>query len=189
MPTDEDPIALAEAKRQVYLVSRRLGLLHLAFAETLVEEFGLERGKLLTARAIKAYSKKIGEKKRAVALQSGIELTPQGFDKMSDLPNIGMHSGYEDVEVEGEKRLRAFGCAMGEVWHQEGREDLGRIYCYVDPASTMTFNPDFKMVHTKAMPDGDAYCEFAYRPTTAQDRASFASKDTDWKAIEEGHGH
>jgi len=187
MSVKAEHIALDEARRQVYLVSRRLGLLHLAFAETLVEEFGLERGKQLTARAIKAYSRKIGEKKRAAALKNGLELTPEGFEKVSDLPSIGMHTGYEDAEVDGEKRFRAFGCAMGEVWRQEGREDLGRIYCYVDPASTMTFSPDFKMVHTKAMPDGDAYCEFAYRKTTAGDRASFVSKDTDWRQIEEGH--
>ncbi len=130
MSAKEEHITLEEAKRQVYLVSRRLGLLHLAFAETLVEEFGLERGKLLTARAIKAYSRKIGEKKRAAALQRGIELTPQGFDQMSDLPSIGMHTVYEDAEVEGERRFRAFGCAMGEVWRQEGREDLGRQHLH-----------------------------------------------------------
>ena len=186
MAEKEEVLSLDEARRQVYLVSRRLGLLHLAFAETLVEEFGLERGRLLTARAIKAYSRKIGEKKRAAALQRGLDLTPDGFEEVSDLPSIGMHTGYEEAQVDGEERFRAFGCAMGEVWRQEGREDLGRIYCYVDPASTMAFNPAFKMVHTQAIPDGDAYCEFAFRPTTPEDRESFLSKDTDWKGIEEG---
>jgi hypothetical protein len=53
-------IPLEEAKRQVALVSRRLGLLHLAFAEVLVRHLGDEEGKKMTARAIKDYGRMVG---------------------------------------------------------------------------------------------------------------------------------
>jgi len=46
-------IPLPEAKEQVALACRRLGLLHLAFAEVLVQHLGPEEGKRVSTRAIK----------------------------------------------------------------------------------------------------------------------------------------
>ena len=73
---------------------------------------------------------------------------------------------------------------MGRVWHEYGGDSLGRIYCYVDPASSMAFDPGCKFVHTKALPDGDEYCELVMRPTSQKDRDDFESADTDWESIE-----
>jgi hypothetical protein len=178
-------IPLEDAKRQVALVSRRLGLLHLAFAEILVRHLGEEEGKKMTARAIKEYGRMVGEKKRELALGEGKELTPETFLALSDLPSIGMHDQIEDVEVDGENRIRAHGCVMGKVWKELGKDDLGRSYCMIDPASCMAFNPELKFVHTKALPDGDPFCELVIRPTTADDKKTFASEDTDWTTIED----
>jgi hypothetical protein len=178
-------IPLEDAKRQVVLVSRRLGLLHLAFAEVLVRHLGEEEGKKMTARAIKEYGRMVGEKKRELALGEGKELTPETFLELSDLPSIGMHDQIEDVEVDGENRIRAHGCVMGKVWKELGKDDLGRSYCMIDPASCMAFNPELKFVHTKALPDGDPYCELVIRPTTAEDRKEFQTDDTNWTSIED----
>ena len=52
---NQDSIPLDEARRQVALVCRRLGLLHLAFADVLVDQLGADRGKRVLARAIKEY--------------------------------------------------------------------------------------------------------------------------------------
>ena len=179
-----DAISLEEAKQQVALASRRLGLLHLSFAVVLVREFGEEEGKRLVARAIKEYSGKIGRAKQERALSAGLEPSAETFFEMSDLPSIGMHEGVEEVDVDGETRHRAYGCVMGRVWREYGGDDLGRIYCYVDPASSMEFDPRCKFVHTKAIHDGDEYCELVMRPTTEKDRQDFASPDTDWASIE-----
>lgn len=179
-----DAISLDDAKQQVALASRRLGLLHLAFSEVLVHELGEEDGKKMIARAIENYSKKIGSAKRERAISAGLETSAHTFFQMSDLPSIGMHDGVEEVVVDGEKRHRAYGCVMGRVWREYGGDELGRIYCYVDPASSMEFDRRCKFVHTKALPDGDEYCELVMRPTTEQDRKDFAAKDTDWGAIE-----
>jgi len=184
MMDEQELISLDEAKRQVALVCRRLGLLHLAFAEVLVAELGQEKGEKIIARAIKEYSRKIGEKKRDAALNQELELIAESFSQVSDIPSIGMHERAEKVEVEGEKRHRLYGCVMSKVWQEYGKNRLGRIYCYVDPASSMAFNPQCKLVHTKALPDGDEFCELVMRPTTERDRQQFLSEDTDWSSIE-----
>jgi hypothetical protein len=74
---------------------------------------------------------------------------------------------------------------MGEVWNELREGELGRLYCYVDPAKYMAFNPGFKMIHLKALPDGDQYCELAVRPTTDQERKDFAAEDKDWSYIDQ----
>ena len=72
----EKSVPIEDAKRQVELTSRRLGLLHLAFAEVLVRELGPRKGKQLIAQAIKQYSLKIGRAKRDRAHPGGWRLEP-----------------------------------------------------------------------------------------------------------------
>jgi len=175
-------VALEEAEEQVKKVCVRLGLLHVAFARTLVEELGEKQGRALILKAIRNYGKIIGERARARTLAQGLEDVPQNYQ--GDLPSYGMHDRIEAVEVEGEERHRAYGCVMGQVWKELEEDELGRLYCYVDPAKYMAFNPDFKLIHIKALPDGDEFCEFAVRPTTAQEREDFADKDADWSYID-----
>ncbi len=184
MDEETEVISLEEAERQVSLICRRLGLLHLAFAEVLARDLGPDKGGKLVARAIKEYSAMIADKKKDVARLMGLEPTPESLMQLSDLPAIGMNEQVEEVEVEGEKRIRVHGCVMGKVWQERGKGELGRYYCLVDPASAMSFNPDTKWIHTKALPDGDPYCELVMRPTTERDRSEFEKEDTDWKLIE-----
>jgi hypothetical protein len=185
MSKEEEMIPRAEAIRAVALTCRRLGLLHMAFAMTLVNEFGQEKGEELTAKAIKEYGRIIGEKKKAQALEQGWDLSLESFRKLSDLPALGMHSGREEVAADGEKRTRVYDCVMSQVWREYGQDRLGRIYCYVDPASVMAFNPDLKYVHTLAIPDGDACCELVFRSTTDEDKKDFQKEGTDFRGIEE----
>ena len=180
----EFQIPLDEAKHQVALVCRRLGLLHLAFAEALVDQLGDEEGKRILAAAIKEYGRLIGEDKKTKAESRQMHLDSDSFFELSDLPSFGMHDGIEEVEVDGEKRHRAYGCVMGKLWNEFGKGDLGRFYCLVDPASSMAFNPDLKFVHTKAIPDGHPYCELVMRKSTEKDKAEFESENTDWRSIE-----
>jgi len=184
MDQKEEMIPLEQAKREVALVCRRLGLLHLAFAQVLVDEFGAERGKQLVIKAIEDYSRKIGEKKRSIVDSEGLEPTLQNLVKTRDIPTIGMHDRTEYLEVDGEKRSRTYGCVMAGVWREYGKDELGRLYCYVDPASIMAYNSDFKLIHTKAVPDGDEYCELTIRPTTEKEKQDFLSKKTDWAEVD-----
>jgi len=182
MAKNEKTVPQEEAKEQVRKVSARLGLLHIAFARTLVNELGEEKGKELILKAIKYYGTKIGEEAGAAAAAKGLDNNPANFQ--SDVPLYGMHDGGESVKVDGETRRRSYGCVMGKVWNELGEGELGRLYCFVDPAKYMAFNPNFRLAHLKALPDGDDYCEFVVRPTTEQERKDFTEKDKDWSYLD-----
>jgi len=165
---------------------KRLQKKPLSFARTLVDELGEKKGKELIMKAIKDYGKRVGKEVREGVIDQRLDPVPEnyGAGKSSDLPEFGMHEGREALEVDGEKRVRVYGCTMAKVWNEYGENELGRLYCYVDPAKYMAFNPDFKLIHIKALPDGDAYCELTVRPTTEQDRKDFAAEDTDLSRID-----
>ncbi len=162
-------VSLEEAEKQVEIVARRIALLHLAYARTLVEEFGEEGGRRLILKAIKDYGKRIGEK-----IKKG----------EPDLPKYGVHEKVEWVDLDGEKRARVYGCALSKEWDDWGENSLGRLYCHVDPAKSMSVDSMEKVGHVKAVPDGDEYCELAFRPTTEKERKDFADKEADWEYID-----
>ena len=166
--------------------SRRLGLLHLAFSRALVDELGEEEGRRLILKAIKRYGTMIGEEVRKAVEEQGLPLTPEnyGIGPSRSLPEFGMHSGSEEIEVDAVKRFRAYGCVMAKVWKEYGEEKIGRLYCYVDPAKYMAYNPDYKLAHITAIPDGSSYCEFCIEETTPRERAAFNSEEEDWQFID-----
>lgn len=182
MTMNKETVTLEEAKEQVRKVCLRLGLLHLSFAKTLVKELGEKKGRELILKSIKDYGIRIGKQVKNNVTARGLDNNPANYKE--DLPLYGMHDGIEEVEVDGEKRMRAYGCVMGKLWNKLGEEELGRFYCYVDPAKYMAFNPNFKLIHTKTLPDGDEYCELVVRPTTEQEKKDFLDKDKDWSYID-----
>lgn len=182
----KDLIAREEAAHEIELVSRRLGLLHLAFAKTLTDELGDEEGRRIALAAIKRYGIMIGKEVRRAVEEQGLPLTPDnyGVGPSRSLPEFGMHVRSEEIEVDGEKRSRAYGCVMAQVWKEYGEEKLGRLYCYVDPAKYMAYNPNYKLAHVTAIPDGSPYCEFCIKETTQKERKDFASPRADWNYID-----
>jgi hypothetical protein len=180
-------VPASQAAAALQSVSRRLGLLHLSYARTIIDELGEEDGVRLISKAIKNYGSRIGEKTRKEVLGKGLEATPENFAQGDSyaLPKIrGLHERLEAVEVEGRIRVRTLGCMLAEVWKEYGEEKLGRLYCYMDPAKYMAYNPDYKLAHTKTVPDGDDCCEFEVKPTTEQEKEDFLSEDRDWFHID-----
>lgn len=176
-----------EAVKEVEMTSKRIALLHLAYAKTLVNELGSEKGKKVILKAIKYYGKLIGEEVKKNVLDQGLETTPDnyGIGKSRDLPKYGMHARKETFETEGKKRRRSYGCVLGKLWREYDEEELGRLYCYVDLAKFMYYNPYFKLVHTKCMPERkDEECEFDILPTTEKEREDFFNEETDWTKID-----
>ncbi|MGI6775435.1 hypothetical protein [Acetomicrobium sp.] len=94
----EEKVPLKEAAEQVARVCRRLAMLHLAFAKTLVAEFGEEKGKQLVLKAIKQYGISIGEEVKAKANALGLSLEPENY--IEDLPHYGMHESMEKLEID-----------------------------------------------------------------------------------------
>lgn len=182
MNNQTEMVSLSDAKEQVSKVCKRLALLHLSFAKTLVEEYGEEKGKELVLKAIKNYGIRVGEGAKERASNCGLDNSPENFK--GDLPAYGMHDNVQKEKVDDESHTKAYGCVMGKVWKELGENELGRLYCYVDPSKFMAFNPDFKLMHIKAIPDGDEYCEFAIRPTNEKEKQDFADNNKDWSYID-----
>lgn len=182
----KEVVPLDEAKQGIASASRRVALLHLAYAKAIIDEVGVGRGIKIIAKAIKEYGKRIGEKTREEVLSQGLDPVPENFDRGPTyrIPSFGMHDRVEVVDIGGELRVRTYGCVLAKVWKEYGEEKLGRLYCYMDTAKYMGYNPKYKLVHIKCVSDGDEYCEFAVRPTTEKEREDFSSEDKDWFYID-----
>jgi hypothetical protein len=178
----QDPVPRGEAVRAVEVTARRVALLHLAYAKTLIAEFGESRGTQLVAKAIRDYGVMMGEKAREEVAEQGLEVKPENLSHGQSyaMPPFGMNDRVETVNVENDVRMRVQGCLLGKVWQEYGEENLGRLYCYVDLSKCMGYNPNFKQIHTKTILDGDRYCEIAVRPTTERERKDFITNDKDW---------
>jgi hypothetical protein len=155
----EEMVPLSEAENEVKVVTQRLALLHLAYAKTLVEEFGWEKGKLLILKAIKEYGVRVADRTR------------RGYQS---LPKYGFWE-----RREGKPQL----CELGKIVLEYGELDIGSLYCLIDPAKTMADNPEEKMIHTKCLTVGDDHCEFASVPTTQKEREDFA-ENRDWAHVD-----
>ena len=115
MADEAKQITVEAAAHEVALTARRVALLHIAYARSLVDEFGPVRGKELIIKAIRAYGARIGEEVRDAVQAQELESTPENYGKGSarQLPSFGMHAGVEHVETDAGPRIRAYGCVMG----------------------------------------------------------------------------
>lgn len=159
MKRDDETLSKAEALRQIRLGIRRVALLYDAFAQTLIEEFGKERGFELIRKAIDAYGSRIGREARRIAEEKGLQPVPENFE--SDLPHLAWET--EKVTVEGEERVRVHHCPLAKEWIELGERERGRLYCFVDQAKMKAFNPGYEYLHLKNLLDGDPYCELVVR--------------------------
>jgi hypothetical protein len=81
----EETIPIKEAKREVEIACERIGLLHLAYAKTLVKELGEEQGKHLIMNAIKDYGKRCGERVRERLVAQGLDPIPENYETFHGL--------------------------------------------------------------------------------------------------------
>lgn len=182
MVPEQEYVSKDEAAKQASILFERIGVLHASYARAIVDELGEEAGRRLILKAIKAYGTHVGAQVREKAEARGLDNGPEHY--AGDLPAYGTHDRLEKVKVDGEERLRAYGCGLWRTWQRLGEEELGRLYCNVDVAKYMGFNPCFKQVHTKAPFRGDDHCELVVRPTTKQEQEDFASADADWSYLD-----
>jgi len=190
MPGNTQQIPIDEAAHEVALTARRIALLHIAYARTLVDQLGPDRGKELIVKAIRAYGVRIGEEVRDAVGAQGIDPTPEnyGAGEARQLPLFGMHAGIEHVETEAGTRLRAYGCVMGRTWNELEESELGRLYCLVDPAKYIAYDGVHALAHLKTIPDGDEFCEFCLREATEEELRAFRNGDTSWVSADRCEG-
>ncbi len=166
MTGQDKKVTAEEARTAIEAISRRVGLLHLCYARTLVKELGKERGRELIEEAIWDYGTEVGKATRRRVLEKGLEPTPQNMAAGSDLSPLGFD--HRSAMVDGEPRIHSMACALADVWREFGEEDLGQLYCLVDPAKMQAYAPELTLVHTQRIPLGDECCELAVRPTSSQ---------------------
>jgi hypothetical protein len=165
MNDTEKVVSLKEAKKEVGVAITRLALMHLAYSKTLIEELGDRHGEEIIIRSILEYGRRIAE----IVKQGG-----------QDLPSYGVYSGEVYQDEEGKYNLT--GCNLARIFKQFDELDLGRYYCYVDPAKSMASNLEKKLIHTSCEARGDSRCTLEYLTTTKEDRESFSSNDINrWK--------
>ena len=160
---EEELVPLREARVQVETAITRIALLHLAYSKMLVEEFGSERGKELILKSILQYGRLIGER------------TKRG---VPDYPSA-KYGAYVERE-----NGRIYDCVLGRIFREYGELDVGGLYCYVDPAKTMAFDPSTKLIHNDCAAFGDDYCTFAELSTTEKEQSDFANARSDWKYVD-----
>jgi hypothetical protein len=161
MPEKEELVPLNEAREQVEIAVTRLAILHLGFSKTLVKEFGEERGKALIIKSIMEYGRMIGER------------TKRG---LPNLPKYGVHGG--------QRNGKTYDCVLAKVFQEYGAQDLGCLYCYVDPAKRMAADPSEKIVHRSCAPCGDDYCTLDVVATTEKERRDFLRSSEEWKYVD-----
>jgi len=159
MEHKDEVISKKEALEKVQRALRRGALIYHYFCETLVEEFGEEKGKELIRKAVDAYGERIGWEAKKKAQDKGLPLSPENFE--SDLPDEAWKT--EVVIVDGEERVRVFHCPLASEWMEWGDPEKARLYCYVDQAKMTGFNPEYEYIHVKNLLDGDPYCELVVR--------------------------
>ena len=162
----DSTMPIEEAARAAEGALARIALLHIAFSKVLIEEHGREKGLDLIARAIIDYGKRIAER-----LQKGLP----------DLTNLGLN---EESEVTEDGKLRVKGCTLAKVFKEQDALDVGHMYCYVDPAKTMAWNPGQKMIHLPSEACGDGECTVEVVPTTQKDRETFSSRTEAWRMVD-----
>ena len=178
METSEKQVPLDEAMEQVRTVGIRLALMHLAYARTLVEEHGMEKGRDLIIKAMMAYGKLVGERNK-----SGQQDLPwYGFhDKYAYKEETYLDTREESTDDFDHAFFKVYGCVLAKIFLEYDEPELGALYCYVDAAKSMAVNPDFKLIHTACEVCGDEFCAFDSVPTTEEERNDFQNQDPSWK--------
>ncbi|QOR34120.1 L-2-amino-thiazoline-4-carboxylic acid hydrolase [Clostridium sp. 'deep sea'] len=182
MNDNDQYITREEAAYEVELACRRLGMLHIAYAKMLVKKFGKEQGTKLVLEAIKNYGELVGEQTKKAVLSEGLTADPENFGngKSRSLPKLGLCESVDEHDGE----LRVKNCTMAKVWRELDEEDLGGLYCYIDTAKYMYYNPQYKLTHAKAMPCHKTdYCVFELKQTTEKERDDFFN-GKDWRYLD-----
>lgn len=132
--------------------------------------------KCMANQTIEHYAEWVGSAKRIKAQEAGLVLRADGFATLSGLPSFGMHEGEKDLLLEGEEKIKVFGCAIWKMWLEKVDECLGHIYAIVFPRAAWSSTRRSRMIQF----------ERSLRATTDEDRLEFGSKNIDWLQIESG---
>ncbi len=137
-----------QEEQDVWLMAQRTALVYMEMAKALVDALGEEQGKQAIKDAIWRVGTRCGQQVREHVLGLGMEPIPDNHGLAPDLPSKGWRT--EDGKV-------TF-CPLAAVWIALGEQELGRIYCNIDPSKFNAYNPGLWCTHDKNVLDGDDCC-------------------------------
>ena len=155
----EEKVSKELAIKNIYIMVERLAYIHYAFAKTLVEELGEDRGREIASRAIEKYGATVAGIVQKNLEGQGVEPILENY---KDLPSWGWD--FAPVEPPPERPYglssKVTNCPLARAWKDLGKEaeSLGRLYCRVDQAKYGAFGKGYLCVHDQNILDGDEYC-------------------------------
>ena len=84
---DEEKVTLYNASKALESASRRIALIHLSYARTIIEELGHEKGSKIISEAIKDYGEKIGE----ITRDEVLEILGSYYEGLTEKVEIKVH--------------------------------------------------------------------------------------------------
>ncbi len=144
----------------------RIALLHVSFSKAIIDELGEEKGKDLITKSIIEYGRRI------------VERVKKG---LPDLTELGL---YEEKGKTKDGIDYSKGCALAKVFKEQDAMDVGYLYCYVDPARLMAWDPDAKAVHLSSQACGDEDCKLQILQTTDEEKRDFAQRSKSWRKVD-----
>lgn len=159
-------ISREEALKAIEGALSRIALLHVSFSNTIIDELGEEKGKDLITKSIIEYSRRIVEREK------------KGLQNLAEL---GL---YEEKGMTKEGLDYVKGCALAKVFKEQDAMDVGHLYCYVDPAQLMAWDPDAKLIHVTSESCGDDNCTMQILQTTDEEKRNFAQRSKSWRKVD-----
>jgi len=149
-------------EQDIWLMARRTALLYLHFSRAIIDRLGPEEGKALIKDVVLEYGRECGRHVRREVDEMGAEPSPANFHTVADLPSRGWRREAHQLP-NGQDQVQTRLCPLAVVFAEQGEEELGRIYCWVDQAKVEGYNDALECVHAHNVLDGDAFCEIIIR--------------------------
>lgn len=132
-------------------MAKLMAELYYFMSKEMIEKLGEEEG----TKAVREATRKFGEARVEVmieeAKEKGLELTPETYAKIKDMPSISWKSDPENP-------CDMTYCPMHDMWQQLGAEDIGALYCEIDAVMYNKFGLKFERPLCKT--HGDKCCRF-----------------------------
>jgi len=132
--------------------------LAVAFAREFVDELGEERAFPIIQRAFEKLQERNGQN---VARRLGSNSFEAWAEENRQMARE--YDGFEVLEItDHEVKTKCTRCVAYEAFDALGMPELCRLYCESDHPYIRAYNPKMKLVRTKEIANGDAYCDHVW---------------------------
>jgi len=150
-----------ETQNAVKRMAEFTALLYYHLTKAFVDEYGQEAKKVIK-KAIREFGLERGRNIARKVVEANQEPTIANLDKYYDMPISQGWAPAADYEGQ-EKHSKTLSCTFANVWLEKSWEEIGQIYCQVDPAIREGYNSDIDYIPEKNILKGDPFCSSTTR--------------------------